>query len=92
MINIIETRKSHTVNLKGGNKVNKEFQVHRLNEHGINLAKDIASIFDSALDQLSTYCSAGREWSIVKTKMEEACFFAKKAMANNVLNQVEEKQ
>jgi hypothetical protein len=63
------------------------FQVHMLNEKGIGLAKDIANIFDKTLDQLSTYCAPGREWAIVKTKLEEACFFAKKAMASAKENQ-----
>ena len=67
--------------------MNKEFEVHILNKRGIDLAKDIAVIFDSTLDHLSTYCPASREWSIVKTKLEEACFFAKKAMASDPVNQ-----
>jgi hypothetical protein len=63
--------------------------VHKLNDNGIELAKGIATIFDASLSQLSTYCPVGREWAIVKTKMEEACFFAKKAMANDPKNQAE---
>lgn len=66
---------------------NKEFTVHILNDHGIDLSNQIATIFDQTLDALSTRCAAGREWSIVKTKMEEACFFAKKAMAGDPSNQ-----
>lgn len=63
------------------------FEVHKLNENGLKLAAGIAEIFNNAKDQLSTYCPDGREWSIVKTKLEEACFFAKKAMANDPKNQ-----
>lgn len=63
--------------------MNPEFKVYSLNQQGIRNAQDIADIFDQTLDQLSTYCSAGREWSIVRTKLEEASFFAKKAMAIN---------
>ena len=65
------------------------FQVHKLNPDGLKLAAGIAEIFDGTLAQLSTYCPAGREWSIVRTKMEEACFFCKKAMANDPKNQAE---
>lgn len=67
--------------------MNAEFEVHMLNDKGKELANGIATIFDKALDQLSTYCAAGREFAIVKTKMEEACFFAKKAMAKDPANQ-----
>lgn len=63
--------------------MNPEFEVHILNERGIAAAKELAEIFDKTLDQLSTYCSPGREWSIVKTKLEEASFFAKKSLAKS---------
>jgi hypothetical protein len=69
------------------NIVNKEFQVHLLNEKGIEAARSVASIFDNTLIVLGAHCPSGREWSIVKTKLEEACFFAKKALANDVGNQ-----
>lgn len=65
---------------------NKEFQVHILNDDGINKAGDIAQVFDNALTALSNLCPAGREFAIVKTKMEEACFFAKKSMAQDPVN------
>jgi hypothetical protein len=63
------------------------FQVHMLNEQGKNSAKAIANAFDGLLTFLEGECGAGRELSIVKTKLEEACFFAKKAMANKSENQ-----
>jgi hypothetical protein len=66
---------------------NPEFEVHLLNDRGISSANTIREIFDNALDTLGTHCPIGREWSIVKTKMEEACFFAKKAMAKDSRNQ-----
>lgn len=65
--------------------MNELFRVHKLSEEGIALARDIANAF-SDLDQLiSGY--AGREaesrraLALARTKLEEACFFAKKAMA-----------
>lgn len=67
---------------------NKEFQVHRLNEQGIAKANAIAEIFDVALDNLKCYCPEGRELAIVRTKLEEACFFAKKSIANLPGNQL----
>lgn len=66
------------------------FQFHRLNEGGIAKAKKIAEDFDELLQRLAKNCAAGREWSIVRTKLEEASFFAKKAMANDPQNQLDE--
>lgn len=64
--------------------MNKEFQVHVLTEDGIAKAKLLASLFDGMLEELIGICGStnnGREFAIVRTKLEEACFFAKKAMA-----------
>ncbi len=63
--------------------MNKEFKVHILNEVGIERACAVAVDFDVLLEQLKDYVPEGREFSIVKTKLEEACFFAKKAIAND---------
>lgn len=63
------------------------FQVHRLNENGMKKAEDIAAAFDTCLILLRGLCPEGREFAIVKTKLEEAAFFAKKAMANVPANQ-----
>lgn len=64
--------------------MNKEFKVHILTDEGIEKAKKLANLFDTLLTTLSNeYCSEGREFSIVKTKLEEACFFAKKSMCLN---------
>jgi hypothetical protein len=65
------------------------FQFHRLNEDGIKKAEDIAVTFTECLRVLKTMCPEGREFSIVKTKLEEASFFAKKSMANAAANQVD---
>ena len=58
-----------------------EFAVHMLNESGKIKAAYIALAFDECLDKLLRLIPTCRETSIVKTKLEEACFFAKKAMA-----------
>lgn len=63
------------------------FQVHMLNDAGKKNAALIAESFDSLLCYLSKICPDGREFSIVKTKLEEASFFAKKSMANLSDNQ-----
>lgn len=69
--------------------MNKEFAVHILNEVGIERAKAIAQDFDVLLNNLHAICPESREFSICKTKLEEASFFAKKAMACDPINQKE---
>lgn len=66
--------------------MNPEFQVHMLNDKGKAKAKEIAECFDRCLTGLKLHCPEGRELALVKTKLEEACFFAKKAMANQPEN------
>lgn len=66
---------------------NAEFATHILNPIGMEKARDIAHIFDDTLEKLSHLCISGREWALVKTHMETACFFAKKSMATNLNNQ-----
>jgi len=68
--------------------MNAEFEVHRLNEAGMDKAKLIASHFDALLESLKEVTPVCREMSIVKTKLEEACFFAKKSIANDPSNQL----
>lgn len=58
-----------------------EFATHMLNETGKIKASRIREYFDFLLESLGQHCPPSREFSIVKTKLEEACFFAKKAMA-----------
>ena len=61
-------------------KMNEEFKVHILNGDGIFEAKALAQKFDMLLDGLAL--GNNRYASIVKTKLEEACFFAKKELAS----------
>lgn len=65
------------------------FAVHMLNDDGKAKATAIANAFDTLADELEELCPTGREFAIVMTKLEEACFFAKKSMANDVANQQE---
>lgn len=67
------------------------FQVHRLNEQGLERAELLADYFDKLLYDLRQICPENtREFSIVKTKLEEASFFAKKSIANQAENQKKE--
>jgi len=64
-----------------------EFEVHLLNDLGIAKAKRIAQEFDDFLTKIENLVPQGRSFSIVKTKLEEASFFAKKGMASEPYNQ-----
>jgi hypothetical protein len=56
-----------------------------LNELGKNKARLIAERFSDLLNALEAEIGStpenGREMAIVRTKLQEACFFAKRAMA-----------
>jgi hypothetical protein len=67
--------------------VRPEFAVHMLNEQGKVKARYIAEDFSRLLTSLDSYIGNGREAAIVRTKLEEACFFAKKGMAVQRENQ-----
>lgn len=67
--------------------MNREFEVHMLNESGKVKAAAIALAFDECLDKLLRINpDPSREMSVARTKLEEACFFAKKAMASQSEN------
>ena len=67
------------------------FTVHMLNETGKTKATKIAYVFTNCLHELETLCNTkSREFSLVRTKLEEASFFAKKSMASCSENQVVE--
>jgi hypothetical protein len=63
------------------------FNTYSLNEYGKAKAVSIGEMFDELLANLKMVCMEGREFSIAKTKLEEACFFSRKAMAINLANQ-----
>lgn len=66
-----------------------EFTVHRLSVAGMEKAEAIREVFDEALDQLEDICGKdGRDMAICRTKLQEACFWAKRAMAQKGDNQL----
>lgn len=68
--------------------IRPEFDVHMLNADGKGRAHDIAKQFSVCLNHLEAIIGAdGREMAIVRTKLQEACFFAKRAMAVKAENQ-----
>lgn len=69
--------------------MNKLFRSHLLNDVGKDKAAQIATAYDACLAALTSICPDGREFAIAKTKLEESCFFAKKAMVADEMNHVE---
>lgn len=68
--------------------IRQEFTVHVLNAEGMARANRLARAFSSFLDEVEEICGAeGRAIAIVRTKLQEASFFAKRAMAENPGNQ-----
>lgn len=62
--------------------IREEFAVHKLNDVGMLRARDIAKLFSLFLNSIEAHCGAsGREMAIVRTKLQEAAFFAKRAIA-----------
>jgi hypothetical protein len=53
-----------------------------LNESGRLKATDVATHFTILLEALEEICPKGRELSIVRTKLEEASFYAKKSLVH----------
>ncbi len=67
--------------------------MHRLNDRGMQNARTIALAFDDCLAVLEGVCpSPSRELALVRTKLEEACFYAKKAMALDATNCIDEER
>jgi hypothetical protein len=70
--------------------IDPAFRVHMLNDAGKEKAETIARKFSTLLLDLSMLdATVGREGALVKTKLEEACFFAKKSMASQTANHQE---
>lgn len=66
-----------------------EFAVHLLNPEGVDKAIQLANVFSTALDLVEKLSGKdGREMAVVRTNMEIASFFAKKAMATRPENQI----
>lgn len=59
------------------------FKFHKLNETGIKKCEAIGQKFDDLLSFVEAQTPPNRELSLTITKLEEACFYAKKAVAQN---------
>jgi hypothetical protein len=67
-----------------------EFAVHRLNERGLAAADKIADRFGALLLFIEDAIPVSRERALVVTKLQEACFFAKRGIALLPENQADE--
>lgn len=62
--------------------MNEAFEAHKLNGDGVKKVDKVRALFDDFLSNLEIECgSDGREMAIVRTKLEEASFFANKAIS-----------
>lgn len=69
--------------------IREEFDVHVLNHEGLRKARDIASCFSTLLNDLEEHCGKdGREMALVRTHLQQANFFAKRAMVTRPENQL----
>lgn len=68
------------------------FGSKKLNQKGVEKYELIKMNFENCLAELIKHTGGGDERciAIMKTKMEEACFFAQKAMTRNEINQQKE--
>lgn len=59
------------------------FKVHRLSDYGVRQAERLAEEFSDLLDNVEHLCGTdGREMAIVRTKLQEACYHAKRALCS----------
>ncbi len=69
-------------------RIRDEFSWARLNELGISRATEVARFFSTLLDSLESITPGnGRSMAIVRTKLQEASYFAKRAVAEQTENQ-----
>jgi hypothetical protein len=68
------------------------FGFQKLNKLGQEKAVKIQQIFEQMLNDLEPLLTHPRASAVCLTKLEEACFFAKKSMALDPNNQVDDSQ
>ena len=68
--------------------VRSEFGTHTLNENGLTKVHAARVTFSEALTHLEMIVPKGRLCSIMITKLEEACMFAVRSIAELPANQV----
>jgi hypothetical protein len=69
--------------------IRPEFQYHPLNERGVAACNEVRGNFTELLTKIEATIPAGRERSLVVTKLQEACNWAVRAVATTPANQAE---
>lgn len=64
-------------------KIRREFRYYKMNEEGFSLSFVLAENFTELSDWLDKNCKRGPELFIAIRKLEEASFYARKALAQN---------
>jgi len=72
---------TNTTGTQGARVANPEFEHYQLNERGIAHSIELITSFDTLLNILKNIIPEGRELSLVRTNLEQACFWAKKGMS-----------
>ncbi len=75
--------------------IRDEFKVHKLNAAGLDRANELAAGFSELLNNVEGICTpkgdprgpGGRELALVRTHLEQASYYAKRAMALQPENQ-----
>lgn len=67
--------------------IRPEFKVHMVSTLGRGKCESVAEGFSILLDGLEGLGITGRDLALVKTKLEEAAFFAKRGVASLPENQ-----
>lgn len=65
------------------------FETHKLNEQGFEAVKVLKSKMNKTVTEVLEVLPEGRDKSIFKTKLEEAMFFATRAIAADPSNHTE---
>ena len=68
-------------------KTHMLFASVKLNVSGLNKVNSIRTVFTACLEALEKTCPDGRELALTRTKLEEACFHAVKAVSLDLENQ-----
>jgi hypothetical protein len=72
-------------------KIREEFAVHLLNEEGLTGARKLGEILTETLDRIEAINKQPcREMSLVKTHLQDAGFWAKRALAVNPEMQIKQ--
>jgi hypothetical protein len=69
-------------------QIRPEFRVHKLNAEGLDKAKALAELFSMLLESVERVSGVeGRDMALVRTHLELASFYGKRAMASKPENQ-----